>query len=115
MMRHQRWMARLLVGIGVGGLLVGTVVADTAAAAGKEVYHKRCQACHGADGTGNPQMAKLLKVTIPPVNGIALEKKNDAENLRIIADGQGKMPGFAKQLSAEEQQQVLEYMKTLGR
>jgi mono/diheme cytochrome c family protein len=35
--------------------------------------------------------------------------------LRIIAEGKGKMPGYAKRLSAEEQRQVLEYMKTLGR
>jgi mono/diheme cytochrome c family protein len=94
---------------------LGAVVADTAAATGKKVYQKRCQACHGADGTGNPQMAQALQVTIPPVNGVGLEKKSDAEYLRVIAEGQGKMPGYAKQLSAEEQQQVLEYMKTLGR
>ncbi len=27
--------------------------------------------------------------------------------LRIIAEGKGKMPGYAKRLSAEEQRQVL--------
>lgn len=114
MIRSQRWISELLVCLGVGGVLLSTVVADTAAA-GKEVYQKRCQACHGVDGTGNPKMAKILGITIPPVNGIALEKKSDAEHLTVIADGQGKMPGFVKQLTAEERQQVLAYMKTLGR
>lgn len=115
MIGSQRWIGRLLVYLGLGGVLLSTVAAGPAAAAGKEVYQKRCQACHGADGTGNPQMAKALRVTLPPVNGVALEKKSDAEHLRIIAEGEGKMPGFAKQLSDEERQQVLEYMKTLGR
>lgn len=91
------------------------VAIDTAAATGQETYQKRCQGCHGADGTGNPQMAKMLKVTMPQVNGAGLENKSDADLLHIIANGEGRMPAFAKQLSDEEQQQVLEYMKTLGR
>jgi mono/diheme cytochrome c family protein len=60
-------------------------------------------------------MAKLLKVSIPPVTGAALESEDDAVLLHIIAEGKGKMPGYAKTLSVEEQRQVLEYMKTLGR
>jgi mono/diheme cytochrome c family protein len=44
-----------------------------------------------------------------------LKQKSDAEMLQIIADGKGKMPAYAKTLSPEEQQQVLTYMKTLGR
>lgn len=108
-------MARLLLCIGVGSILLSSGAADTAAAVGKKVYQKRCQACHGADGTGNPQMAKALQVTFPLVNSVGLEKKSDAEHLHTIAEGTGKMPGFAEQLSDEERQQVLAYMKTLGR
>jgi mono/diheme cytochrome c family protein len=48
-------------------------------------------------------------------HGEALKKKRDAESLHTIANGKGKMTGFAKQLTTEEKPQVLEYMKTLGR
>lgn len=102
----------MLVCMGVWSLLLNGV---SVAASGKEAYQKLCQSCHGADGTGNPQMARSLKVAIPPITGAALAHKDDAEILRILAEGKGKMPGYAQRLTAAEQRQVLEYMKTLGR
>jgi hypothetical protein len=51
---------------------------------------------------------------IPVATAAVLQQKSDAELLRIIAEGAGKMPGYAKKMSPAEQQQVLEYMKTLG-
>jgi mono/diheme cytochrome c family protein len=108
---RQQWVVRVLGFIGVWGIPLGGV---GAAAGGKEAYQKLCQSCHGADGAGNPQMAQRLKVSIPPVTGAALAQKDEAEMLRIIAEGKGKTPGYAQRLSAAEQQQVLEYMKTLG-
>jgi len=59
-------------------------------------------------------MEKTLKVTIAPVTREALTLKDDAEMLQIIAEGKGKMPGYAKNLSPQEQRQLLGYMKTLG-
>jgi hypothetical protein len=56
----------------------------------------RCQSCPGTDGAGNPQIAKLLRVPIPPVIGAALAPKDDTEMLRLIAEGQGKILGYAK-------------------
>ena len=108
----QQWAARVLVVI--CGVLLGSAVCVSADEAGKKVYQRDCQSCHGPDGAGNPQLAKALQVTIPPVTGVALQQKDKAEILHIIAEGKGKMPGFAKKLAAEEQRQVLEYMKTLG-
>ena len=110
----QPWVARALVVTLICGMLLGSVVC-AADEAGQKVYQRDCQSCHGRDGAGNPQLEKTLKVTIPPVTAAALAQKNDPEMLHIIVEGKGKMPGFAKKLSAEEQQQVLNYMKTLGR
>jgi mono/diheme cytochrome c family protein len=88
------------------------VVASAADEAGKTLYQKNCQSCHGADGNPPPAMVKSMKV--PPVTGAVLKQKDDAAMLHIIAAGAGKMPGYAKKMSAAEQKQVLEYMKTLG-
>jgi cytochrome c551 len=104
----------VLVVTWICGVLLGSAVCASADEAGKKLYQRDCQACHGPDGAGNPQLAKALQVSIPPVTGAALKQKDNAEILHIIAEGKGKMPGFAKKLSAEEQGQVLEYMKTLG-
>jgi cytochrome c6 len=110
----QQWIARALVVVLIWGMLLGSVV-FAADEAGQKVFQRDCQSCHGRDGTGNPQLEKALQVTIPPVTAAALAQKNDTEMLHIIAEGKGKMPGFAKKLSAEEQRQVLNYMKALGR
>lgn len=110
----RQWVARAWVVALIWGVLLGSVV-FAADEAGQKVYQRDCQSCHGRDGEGNPQLEKALQVTIPPVSAAALAQKNDTEMLDIIADGKGKMPGFAKKLSAEEQRQVLDYMKTLGR
>jgi mono/diheme cytochrome c family protein len=112
---YQPWVARALAVTSICGMLLGSAGWASADEAGKKLYQKDCQACHGPDGAGNLQLAKALQVTIPPVTGAALQQKDTAEMLHVIAEGKGKMPGFAKKLAAEEQRQVLDYMKTLGR
>ena len=114
MILGQQWVAKVFVVAGICGVLLGSVVYARADETGKKLYQMDCQTCHGPDGAGNPQLAKALQVDIPPVTGAALKQKDEAEMLHIIAEGKGKMPGFAKKLSAEEQRQVLNYLKTLG-
>src|SRR5215471_20753276 len=43
---------------------------------------------------GQPQLEKARKVTIPPGTAAALGQKNDNEMLHVLAEDQGKMPGF---------------------
>ena len=114
MILGQQWVAKVFVVAGICGVLLGSVICARADETGKQLYQRDCQACHGPDGAGNPQLAKALQVDIPPVTGAALKQKDEAEMLHIIAEGKGKMPGFAKKQSAEEQRQVLEYLKALG-
>ncbi|HEY5866074.1 MAG TPA: cytochrome c [Candidatus Tectomicrobia bacterium] len=110
---HQR-IARVLVVTCFGGALLGSaVVASAADPAGKKVYQKACQSCHGANGTPPPALAKSMNV--PQATAAVLSQKADAELLRIIAEGAGKMPGYSNKMSPAEQKQVLEYMKTLGK
>jgi len=59
---------------------------------GKSLYASRCQGCHGADGKGNPAMAKALQVDIPDFSSKEIRKKADAELLGILKKGKGKMP-----------------------
>ncbi|MBI5627874.1 MAG: cytochrome c, partial [Candidatus Rokubacteria bacterium] len=88
----------------VVALLGALALASTAAAAdlelGKQVYAKKCAACHGADGRGNAKMAETLKVNIPDLSGSA--GKSDAEMLKVLSEGKKPMPGFGKSLSKDE-------------
>ena len=87
-------------------------MASAADQAGKTLYQKNCQSCHGANGTPPPALAKSMNIS--PATA-AVQQKSDAELLRIIAEGAGKMPGYSNKMSPAEQKQVLEYMKTFGK
>ena len=68
--------------------------------AGAAVYKAKCASCHGADGSGNTPVGKSLKVR--DLRSPEVQKLSDDELTKVIADGKGKMPGYAKKLSAEQ-------------
>jgi mono/diheme cytochrome c family protein len=82
------------------------------AAAGKDVYVKKCKTCHGEDGHGNEGMAKLLKTTIPPLDSDEVQKKSDADIKKVIVEGKDKMKPV-KDLSDSDISNVIAYVRTL--
>jgi mono/diheme cytochrome c family protein len=63
--------------------------ADTAA--GKAAYDKSCKSCHGADGTANPAIAKMLKIDMRDLKSADVQATSDDDLKKIITDGKGKM------------------------
>jgi mono/diheme cytochrome c family protein len=55
------------------------------AAAGKAVFGTKCRSCHGANGEGNPSIAKMMKVEMKPLG------ESSADVKKVVTDGQGKM------------------------
>ena len=55
------------------------------AGAGKAIFDAKCKACHGADGQGNPAIAKMMKVEMKPLGESAADIK------KVVTEGQGKM------------------------
>jgi len=88
----------------------GALAAD--AAAGKEVYSKKCQACHGADGAGNAGMAKALKVEFKPLGSAEIQGKSDADLKKVITEGSGKMKPVSG-LSPADVDNVIAHVRTL--
>ena len=89
----------------------GALAADDSA--GKALYDKNCAGCHGADGKGNPAMAKIIGDKGLNITGKDVAKKSDADLLKLVAEGAGKMP--ASKLSKDEQKQALSYARTLAK
>ena len=83
--------------------------------AGKATYDKLCVSCHGADGKGNPAMAKALGEKGLNVVGKDSQAKKDAELLKVIVEGAGKMPASGKGLNPQEQKDVLSYTRSLAK
>jgi mono/diheme cytochrome c family protein len=103
------------VALAVIGLLVGTGSAPVsfAADAGKAVFEKSCVGCHGADGKGNPAMAKVLGEKGLNIATKDTAQKSDEQLLKVIAEGSGKMP--ASKMSKDEQKQALDYVRSLAK
>jgi mono/diheme cytochrome c family protein len=81
---------------------------------GQAVYTKSCKACHGAQGEGNPAIAKMLKVPIPDLASKPVQSKTDDELKSDIVKGKGKMQPV-KTISAGEVQDVIAFLRTLAK
>ena len=80
-----RYAIPISVLCGLSGLIPAAALAADAAA-GKAVFDTKCKNCHGADGAGNPAIAKMMKVDLKP-----LGSGSDAEIKGAVTMGVGKM------------------------
>ena len=103
----------VMFGLGVVGISSSAALAADAGS-GKAVYEKSCVGCHGADGKGNPAMAKVLGEKGLNIVGADTKKKSDAQLLKVLAEGAGKMPA-QKSLSKADQKQVLGHVRSLAK
>lgn len=70
---------------------------------GQEIYRSRCQSCHGPNGGGG----------IGPSIREIETRLDDAEQRRIIVQGQNNMPRFESVLSDEEIDAVVRYVREI--
>jgi mono/diheme cytochrome c family protein len=82
------------------------------AKAGQAAYDKACKSCHGADGTANASLAKMLKADIKDLKSSDVQGQGDAALKAIVTDGKGKMKPV-KTLAAAEVDDVVAYVRTL--
>lgn len=64
------------------------------------LYKSRCASCHGADGTGNTSVGKVLHVH--NFRSPEIQKMTEAELTEIIAKGKAKMPKYEGKLKESE-------------
>src|SRR5262245_51633132 len=100
--------------ISIVGLLLCTSPSFAAgdAAAGKEIYSKKCASCHGAAGEGKESSAKTLKVNIRPLGSKEVQDKSDEDLKKSFLEGTGKMKGVTG-IDAKVTDDVVAYIRTL--
>jgi cytochrome c5 len=82
------------------------------AKAGQTAYDKSCKSCHGADGTPNPAIGKMLKVDIQDLKSSQVQSMSDADLKKVITDGQGKMRPIAS-VTGTSLDDVVAYVRSL--
>ena len=101
-------ISTLLVGAWLLTPAFKTQAKDTAAS----TFAAKCAMCHGKDGSGNTPMGKNMKV--PNLHSKAVQSKSDAELYSVIANGKGIMPKYSSQLSKQEINDLVAYIRHLG-
>jgi len=87
-----------------------TAVQAADATAGKAAFDKSCKSCHAPDGAGNPAIAKMFKVEMRDLKSADVQAMSDADLMKIITDGKGKMkPVASASASAAD---IVAYIRT---
>lgn len=110
---HKSWLCTAAIVLGAASL-AWAAPSPGNAKEGKTVYQQSCQGCHGANGEGNPGVAKMFHVKMLPLGSKEVQAKSDAQLSKDISDGVGKMPP-QRSLSAKQVADVVAYIRELGK
>ncbi len=110
MRRRISWAVFMALMFSLPVLVLG--MTSDQVAKGKAVYLKRCKMCHGADGSGNPAIAKMLGAQFHPMSSEYIQKKTDEEIKTTIQKGKGKMAAI-RGVSDQEIADVIAYLRSL--
>jgi predicted CXXCH cytochrome family protein len=103
-------MKTVAISMMLAALAAGAAFAD--AKAGQAVYDKSCKSCHGADGTPNPAIVKMMKVDIHDLKSAEVQAHSDADLKKVVTDGQGKMKPIAS-VTGASLDDVVAYVRSL--
>lgn len=84
--------------------------APAIAQSGDALYKSKCQSCHGASGTPNPGMAKLMG--IKPISDPDIQKLTSDQMAGAVKNGKGKMKPIAG-LTDVQLKDVVAYYRSL--
>ena len=82
-------------------------------AAGKTVYVKECQSCHGKKGKGDGPSAKDLDIPAGDFSKATMQSQSDGALFWKTSEGRKPMPSFKKKLNETQIWQTIIYMRTL--
>lgn len=79
---------------------------------GQTAFNAKCKTCHGADGSGNPAIAKMMKVNMKALGSADVQAKSDADLKKVITDGFGKMRPVAG-VNSKTADEIVQFIRTL--
>lgn len=89
-------------------------VTETLLARGQERFGIFCAVCHGAAGLGRSAVGRAMTLAPPPpLHGPRLREASDGHLFRVVTEGYGLMPSYARQLDARERWAVVAYVRAL--
>lgn len=103
----------LFLAIGCFGLIptsaTSAKVAEPNAAELASLYGTHCASCHGGDGRANTPKGR--DTDADDLTTSKVQNMSAAKMTRIIKNGKGDMPGFAKKLTAAQITAIIRHVK----
>jgi len=93
-------------------ILCATAALAANAKAGQGIYDKSCKSCHGADGTPNAAVAKMMKVDMKDLKSTEVQALSDEDMKKIVTEGKGKMRPV-KTVSGPAVDDLIAYVRSL--
>jgi mono/diheme cytochrome c family protein len=85
----------------------------TSIAAGKELFVKHCQSCHGKSGKGDGPKAAQLKTLPEDMTKVDVQKQPDGAFFYKTTEGRKDMPSFKKKIPDQEDVwSIINYVRT---
>jgi mono/diheme cytochrome c family protein len=98
----------------IGAVLIIALIAVAPAlyaGDGAATYKAKCAMCHGPDGAGQTTMGKNLKLR--DLRSADVQKQTDAQLVKMITDGKGKMPAYKGKVTPADIDAVVAFIRTL--
>lgn len=83
------------------------------AQSGEATYKAKCQMCHGATGMADSGAGKAMKVK--PATDPDVKKMSEAEMVKAVEDGMGKMQAFKGKLTDDQIKAAVGYFRTFAK
>ena len=103
----------LCLAIGCFGLIPAASTSEKVSAAETvelaSLYGTHCASCHGGDGKANT--TKGRETDADDLTTSKVQNMSAAKMTRIIKNGKGDMPGFAKRLTAAQITAIIRHVK----
>ena len=105
---------KIRAGIMVTAMLAAAAgTCAVAQSSGADVYKAKCQSCHGAEGTPNPGIAKMMGVK--PVSDPAVKALSETQMIATTTNGKGKMPAYKGKLTDAQIKDSVTYFRSLSK
>lgn len=104
-------MTRTIRSLSVLAVAVCMASAMGFAQSGEAVYKANCQSCHGATGTPNPSMAKMMG--IKAASDPEMKKLSADQMFTAVKNGKGKMKAMGTKLSDAQIKESVAFFRTL--
>jgi len=104
-------MTKIITSLALACITVSASAASAADETGESLYAKKCAACHGLTGQGQPAARPEVQPPIPPLVGSGYLQDEPDRTATLILHGKAGMPAFHLFLSDEQISKILTYAR----